>query len=123
MLNGADKMIAKLEAIAAKYPQRAAAALYQEALLVEGHSKSLTPVDFGVLRASHETKQPVIEGGNISVQIVVGGAAEAYAVRVHEDLDARHTVGQAKFLESAIYAHKPDLASNLARRLRLEGGD
>jgi hypothetical protein len=123
MLNGADQMIARISAIAAKQPQRAAAALYQEALLVEGTSKSLTPVDFGILRDSHETKQPQVEGNNISVAIVVGGAAEAYAVEVHENLNSYHRVGQAKFLEGALYAHKPDLMANLSQRLRLDGGD
>lgn len=42
-------------------------------------------------------------GGRISVAV---GYTQSYAIYVHEDLQARHPVGQAKFLESPFRANR-----------------
>jgi hypothetical protein len=79
-------MIAKLQKIAAKFPDRVAAALYQIAQQILTEAKRRCPVasDGGTLRASGMVSPPVRSGRNISVTISFGGAANAYAIAVHE---------------------------------------
>ena len=62
-------------------------------------SQELTPVDEGLLKASHYS-----DIQEVSKKKVVGvvGATQDYAIYVHEDLQARHTTGQAKFLTTAL---------------------
>ena len=57
----------------------------------------ITPIDTGALRASAFTEAE--SGGNPSVIV---GFEEEYAIYVHENLEAHHDVGQAKFLEQPL---------------------
>ena len=87
-MKGADEMIGKLKTIAAKFPDRVAAALYQIAQQIMTEAKRRCPVakDGGTLRASGQVSQPVRNGRNISVTLSFGGAADAYAIAVHETI-------------------------------------
>lgn len=89
--------------------------LEQEAIIAT--AKARTPVDTGVLRASGTVLSPEVRGTEIAVTAGFGGAAQAYAVVVHERLGAHHPVGQAKFLESAFLARTPKIPVNLAKRV------
>ncbi len=60
-------------------------------------AQDLTPVDTGALRASAFTEAE--SGSNPSVIV---GYTEEYAIFVHENLEAHHDVGQAKFLEQPL---------------------
>jgi hypothetical protein len=89
----------------------------------------LVPVDTGNLRATGHVQPPVIAGRGVSVELGYGGTAGpnmrlpaperletgqvGYAVHVHENLTAHHTVGQAKYLETPLKAAKALLAKNL----------
>jgi hypothetical protein len=115
-LLGSNELIAKLENMMRKFPQEAARALYEEAQVEKTESMRRTPVEFGVLRASHDVSKPEISANEVSVKITVGGAAAPYAVHVHEDLEARHSVGQAKFLESTVAESRPFFAKRIADR-------
>ena len=108
-----------LERLAREAPHEVGRALFQEAQIEATESRQRTPVKWGNLRASHEVHPPKIQGNDISVRITVGGPAAPYAWLVHEDLDATHTVGQAKFLESTLLESKPFLAQRLKRRIDL----
>ena len=116
-LTGEEKMRARLLALANRVPEICEAALYEEAHIEMTESMKKTPVDTGALRSSHtlETKR---RGSEISATIGVGGPAAPYAVYVHEDLDAFHPVGEAKFLESTLLESKPYIAARLANRIR-----
>jgi len=72
----------------------AARGLYKGALLVQRTALPLTPIDDGPLRESSYAEMV----GPMTAQ--VGYTAE-YAPHVHENLDANHPVGEAKFLEKA----------------------
>lgn len=100
--------------------QEVGRALYKEAQIEKTESMRRTPVDLGTLRASHYVKQPEPKGKNIVVVIGVGGPAAPYAVYVHEDLEADHKVGQAKFLESTLKESSKSMASRVAARLELQ---
>jgi len=116
-LEGVEQMARRLQEIVANAKRELEVAVYQEALVVQRLSMQLTPVLTGALRASHETKRPRTDGGSLVVDIVVGGPAAPYALYVHENLDAHHKVGQAKFLESAVLAYQPEFATNVGKRL------
>jgi len=77
-------------------------------------------VDLGPLRASGHVRMKRA-GRRVTAELGFGGAAAAYAVYVHEDLDAHHPVGQAKFLESTLTESAPHMparvAANIARRV------
>lgn len=107
-------------------------ALYAEALLVMRESKRLTPVRYGFLRASGHVAAPQIEGRRIFVEMGFGGPAGVgnvgetngrdvgYALPVHENVAAHHTVGQAKYLEAPLLAAIPGMEARLATRIREE---
>lgn len=83
----------------------------------------LVPVDLGTLRASGLVEPPIISGTKVRIVVAFGGPAASYAYIVHEDLEAHHTVGQAKYLETAARAqHDGTLADLVAttRRTRRE---
>lgn len=118
-IHGVPELTAALAGLERAFPVEAGKALYQEALKVEKLSRELTPVLTGALRGSHVTAQPVVDAGhNVYVRISVGGPAAGYAVHVHENLDSRHEVGQAKYLEGAVNASRDSLITGVADRLR-----
>ena len=117
-----NTLTAGLLAVAHQYPTEAARSVYEFAeTRVMAVAKERTPVDYGTLKASGLVEPPVIAPGNISVTLGFGGGAAHYAIYVHEDLDAHHEVGQAKFLESAMNEAAADfideVSSNIARAL------
>jgi hypothetical protein len=118
-LKGGKAMAAKGRAIAKKVPDNAARALYQEAQIEMTEAKARTPVDTGVLRASGHVGFPERKGRLLFVSMSFGGAAETYAVIVHEDLEAFHKIGQAKFLESVLNESMPYMAARIAKRIDL----
>ena len=119
-VKGATEMIATLKRIAAKFPDRVAAALYTEAQVIMTASKRLVPVETGILRASGQVAMPERNGRRISVTLSYGGAAEPYAIVQHESLDFKHpNGGQAKFLEQPLNEAMSDMNARLAARLQL----
>jgi len=93
-------------------------ALREEAETIMTDSKQRVPVDTGVLRASGFV-QPVEDG----VRLAYGGAASDYAIYVHENLDANHPVGEAKYLERPVLEALPGLAERVAKTMiQIRGG-
>lgn len=81
-------------------------------------SKRLVPVDTGTLRDSGRVEEPVWKGRHrISMELGYGGAAEEYAIIVHEDTEAFHAVGQAKFLEHPLKQSMPYLADRVGAKV------
>jgi hypothetical protein len=116
--NAAD-VARRLATAVREFPREAARALYEEAQVEAKESMKRTPVLTGALRASHEVSKPEVGGREIRVTISVGGPAAPYALFVHENLDAYHPVGQAKFLESTLNESRPYMAERVARRIDL----
>ncbi|MGE3510708.1 MAG: HK97 gp10 family phage protein [Vicinamibacterales bacterium] len=77
-------------------------AAYAQAEIIMTEAKRNTPVDTGALRSSGHVTVDRRTTKRFDVFMKFGGAANAYAVFVHEDLRAHHPVGSAKFLENAI---------------------
>lgn len=121
-MNGAAEMLAKLKDLARDFPTKVGRALYIEAQVEMTESKRRVPVKTGVLRNSGMVSLPERDGRRISVTLSYGGAAQDYAVPVHENLEAFHRVGQAKYLESVLDESRPHMAERLATRLHLTRG-
>ena len=118
-VTGLEDVQRRLAQLARGIPNEVARALYEEAQIERLESMRRTPVDTGALRGSHHVTQPRIAGREISVTIEVGGVAAPYAVKVHENTESFHRVGQAKFLESTILESAPFFAARVARRIDL----
>lgn len=136
-VRGASEMVNTLKKIAARFPDRVAAALYQEGQIEMTESKRRCPVSPtraqlkamgrsapkdhvpGTLRASGTVHPPVRAGRRISVTLSYGGAASDYAVPQHERLDFVHTTGQAKYLESVLNESAGHMAARIAARVQL----
>lgn len=108
----------KLGRIPAAVKDGLATQLYQSAEEVMAKAKELTPVDTGALRASGHVQPPVEDARGVSVELGFGGPAAPYAVYVHENLDARHTVGQAKFLEEPLMQDVGEIQLELNQAVR-----
>ena len=121
-LNGVEQMRARLRRLSAGFPDMVVAALYQETEVEVKEVKRRTPVDTGVLRGTIHQVGPTRRGRTIYTLIAAGGPSAPYAVYEHEDLDAFHKVGQAKFIESVIMESRPYLAARVARRIELNRG-
>ena len=118
-LTGVKELEAKLMAIAKNTPKKIGAALYREAQIEMTESKKRVPVDTGALRSSGVVQKPVFDGKNTSVKLGYGGPSVDYALKVHEDLEAFHKVGQAKYLESVLMESAPYLLQRIANRIDL----
>lgn len=125
-MRGAGQMVANLRKIADKFPDRVAAALYQEAQIEVTEMKRRTPVDTtenaphpGNLRNSLHAEEPERRGRTISVTIATGAQAP-YAIYVHENPDAFHPIGQWKFMESVINESRAWMAARIAKRLHFD---
>jgi hypothetical protein len=92
-------------ALAASGPEGvkvAARALRNEAQEAFAVSQDEVPVDTGVLKNSGRVRPDsgvFTRGNDVYVEITYGGAAVDYGVYVHENLEAFHPHGKAKYLE------------------------
>jgi hypothetical protein len=81
-------------------------------------AKEQTPVDTGALRASGHTSV-TFSGSKIEAQLGFGGQAGSedvgYAWYVHEDLEKKHIVGKAKFLEDPVTEATENLDEQIAQ--------
>ena len=134
-MTGVTEMRNKLREIAVKFPDRVAAAIFQEASIELTESKRRCPVSPtaaqakamgrsitkgtvpGTLRASGTVHEPMRSGSNISVTMSYGGAAADYVIPQHERADFQHTTGQAFFLSSVLNESRPYMAGRIAARV------
>ena len=118
---GAREQAARIRAIARNFKPKLGAALYQEGQIETTEVKKRTPVDKGTLRGTVTLLGPFWKGNVVYVLIVAGGPAAPYAIYVHENLEAIHKVGQAKFIESVILESAPYMPARVLSRLDRQG--
>lgn len=118
---GGTAMLKKLQQLRAQFPDHFAAALRQEAEIEATECKKRCPVKSGALRASIHVEGPVRDGRKIQCRVVAGGPSLDYALTVHEDLDAIHKNGEAKFIERPLKEAAPQMAERIAKTMRTEG--
>lgn len=117
---GLDETVAHIRALgdAPTAVRQLAKALFTRGSKILQVSQRLVPVDTGALRGSGHVTFPEVDGKSASVKIVYGGAAAPYAYEVHENLQAYHRVGQAKYLETAALAERGGTLKDLATAIR-----
>jgi hypothetical protein len=115
-------MVRKIRQIAKNSPDQFAAALYQEASIESKECQRSTPVKTGNLRATIHVEGPTREGlsgRRIICAIVAGSSAITYALFVHENLEAFHETGDAKYIERPLNESAPYMAARIAARIDL----
>lgn len=117
-LKGVATMDALMRRIAEAVPDAMAGALFRRAEDISSASDPLVPVDLGTLKNSRFVDPPQQSGRTASVRLGYGGAAAPYAAAVHEDMTARHEVGQAKYLEEPFLEKTATMARDIADDLR-----
>lgn len=118
-IKGAAKAARDLAVLADRFPRAVASAVRAELEIESTESQRRTPVMTGALRGSHVV-DVAHEGRDVVGTITVGGPAAPYALPVHENLDAFHPVGQAKFLESTLAESAKHLPARMAARIARE---
>ena len=97
---GVDRLVRKFQKFPDIIMQEIKSEMFKQAEGIMSDSKNnYVPVKEGILKSSGHVKLPEVQGSRITVEMGYGGAAEKYALIVHEDLNAIHKVGQAKYLE------------------------
>ena len=84
--------------------------LYKAGLMIEREAIERTPKDTGNLRNSFLTTR---NENNVEIKNTAN-----YSLVVHEDLQAKHPVGEAKFLENAIKAKEKEALEIIADSAR-----
>jgi hypothetical protein len=72
------------------------------------------PVKTGTLRRSATVQ--VAKQTDTVCEIKLGYNTE-YAIYVHENLEAHHPIGEAKFLENPVNEHAKNIASDICKRV------
>lgn len=102
---GVDKVAPKMKTMSEAHGRAFNRALRRAGLIVQRAAQEKTPVDTGLLRKSARTEA---NGAGFRTEVTVSFSS-AYAIYVHENLEANHPVGEAKFLERAAMEKKQDI--------------
>ena len=130
-LVGLREMKGKIVKFARQYPYLVAEALYDELNEVElPESNRKIPKDTHAAEESGTVLGPEVRPGSIRATIAYATAGETnpksgqlvaeYIIPLHEDLDAFHPNGEAKFLETTMNESERFLGSRIARRAGVE---
>ena len=130
-LTGWPSLKARIKAFRQGMPEQVDAALYHEAQIEMTEAKRRTPVwnparkvpkghTPGSLRASGMVHEPEHSWRKVTVTLSFGNEIVDYAIYVHEDLEAFHASGQAKFLESVLMESAPYIMERVGARIHLE---
>lgn len=117
IVSGQEAVIANLNKEIRALDNRNRAGLAEAALIVKRESMIRTPVDTGNLKGSAFTE--VISTAGRGTGAVIGYADSeigGYALHVHENMDARHIVGQARFLATALVVKAHEVFEAIKRR-------
>jgi hypothetical protein len=125
MLIGQEKLAARLSVLDKEMNHRTAEALRKAGGEIIRVAIPKTPLATGELRARSFNEGP-LQDGDKHTQVVgyekFSGNWDqdnAYAVSVHENLEAHHSVGEAKFLEHAVQETESYLLKYLAKEMKL----
>lgn len=103
----------KVAEIGGKVRKGIARPLYAGGLEIMAASQKIVPVDTGALRSSGLVNKPEERDKLIFVHLQYGGPAADYAWKVHEDLEAYHPHGQAKYLEEPANQLMPKVSAQV----------
>lgn len=107
-VKGLSEIKAALAKVKAEQDKKKRKALTRIGVIVKADSQKMTPVDENNLRPSAYMN---VEG----FEKVLIGYTAFYAPFVHEDLEATHTIGEAKFLEKSVKMNQDRILEELAK--------
>lgn len=113
-VEGLEEVTKNLNAEIKKIEGKTMGGLLKAGYIVQAEALRRTPVDTGNLRGSSYTRKA--QDGSLSVEI---GYGAAYALYVHENMDANFKVGQAKFLETALFDKSGEVLEVIAREAKI----
>ncbi len=97
----------EFEQVAKKQAKRFEVGLKRAGLFIQRESQKIVPVEFGLLKNSARTETA---GKGFDAEVTVSYQT-AYAILVHENLDAKHKAGKvAKFLENTVKLRMKEIA-------------
>lgn len=124
IVNGVARTILNLRKTEAMTIDRVVQGMVYEAEQIMAESKNFyVPVKTGTLRSSGFVRKPAWKGDTVWVEMGYGGAAQAYAIIVHERPDRpgmKHGMtaggkpGQRKYLQTPFEQRAPVLPARLA---------
>ena len=114
-IDGEDELMDKLRALFPKFAEAAEAGCADWGEDVMYFSKRLCPVDTGELRASGYV-ETYSGQSNTWIEVVLGYPKD-YAIYVHENMEAHHEVGQAKFLETPMLLKSNELPKRMVQEM------
>lgn len=110
-VTGLERVVNNLNKHAKKIEKDTLDGLFIAGLKVQRDAQKLVPVDTGNLKGSAYTTK-----GDTTVTI---GFTANYAIFVHENMEAHHKVGQAKFLEVALRNNQDEILRILQQRAKV----
>lgn len=113
-IDGINQVKASLAAAAARAAKGFERGLVKAGLTLQRESQLLVPVDTGNLKNSASTRK---EGSGFETVVSVAYSA-SYSLFVHENLEAHHPVGQAKFLEQPAREYADELARIVSEEVK-----
>ena len=114
---GLEVVTKNLRKAARNAPTEVGGSMHKEMGIELVEMKARTPVESGELEGSGAITDPIYEGDNITVAVSFN---TDYAVYVHEDLEAIHPVGQAKFIESVLDESAPHMSTRIGRNINMD---
>lgn len=97
VVEGLDRVMGNLNREVGKIVGRTIAGLLAGGLIIQAEAQRRVPVDTGNLKGSAFTRKDPNND-----RVVETGFNAAYAIFVHENLEAHHDNGEAKYLENAV---------------------
>lgn len=116
-LYGDVEMRKNIRIISGKSPHIVADATHEEFEIDAEEVRRRVPVRTGDLLNTVDAPKPEIKNKVIYATITAGDDDVEYAMIVHEDLEAHHDIGQAKYIESVIKESAPHIARRIAARV------
>jgi hypothetical protein len=116
---GAKEVAAKMRLTAERFRASAIRAVENFEIIEMNEMQKRVPFDTGELSNSGYITKPVWNGNRISAEM---GFRAAHAMVVHEDLEAFHPIGQAKYMESVLNESEPFFAARCADDIKSDLG-
>lgn len=118
MIAGVNEMLSKMRGLRADYNKSAERSVNKFGNVEMREMKKLVPIDTGELRDSGFVK---VEVQASLIRLIMGFSAH-HAIFVHEDLEAFHRVGQAKYFEIPWNESSPFFLQRVAADIKKDLG-
>lgn len=119
VFHGADAALRDLRKIKGFAPNDFERAQAEETEVEVGECKKVCPKLTGDLAETIRATPPVRKGRVVQTTIVAGDDTVDYALPVHEDLEAVHPNGEAKYIERPLQECAPYFGGRVAKRIDL----